>query len=206
MRIKLATLALTGALAVTGAVLGPAVSYAATSSADAASDRISSLKNALAGLVSNGTLTQAQADSVASSLAESMPPRRGPGGGRGGGIDLEVAAETLGLTVEELRAQSRAGRTLAQIADAQGVSQDDLVAALVEAAEARLAQAVTDGRLTQEQADARAADLEARITEKLDEVCAPGGRAGQGKRGPARAETPPAAGSTAPSGATTSAV
>ena len=42
----------------------------------------------------------------------------------------------------ELQAQTEAGKTLADIADAEGVDQADLVAALVEAEQARLDAAV----------------------------------------------------------------
>ncbi len=210
MRTKLATYALVGTLGLTGvaggALLAPAVSYAATSTTDAVSDRVTSLKDALAGLVTAGTITQSQADEVATTLAETMPE---PGGhhGRGGGrhgADLAAAADALGLTQDELRAQAEAGKTLAEVAAAQGVSEDDLVAALVKAEKAELAAAVTDGRLTQAQADARAADLQTRITDSLDDpICGPGGGGdhdGDGPAGPAPQSSTP----TTPSPAATS--
>ena len=62
-------------------------------------------------------------------------------------------AETLGLTQDELNAELASGKTLAQIAEAKGVSQDELAAALETSAKAGLDKAVTDGVLTQEQAD-----------------------------------------------------
>jgi polyhydroxyalkanoate synthesis regulator phasin len=66
----------------------------------------------------------------------------GPGRGFGrGGFDLEVAATTLELTTEELRTQLKAGKTLAEIAEAQGVDKQTLIDALVEAGEARLDEA-----------------------------------------------------------------
>jgi hypothetical protein len=81
---------------------------------------------------------------------------------------LETAATALGLSPEELRTQLRGGQTLGQIADARGVSRTDLVDTLVGAARTRTAEAVTAGRLTQEQADARLAQIEARLPEILD--------------------------------------
>jgi polyhydroxyalkanoate synthesis regulator phasin len=202
MRTKLATAALAGALGLTGvagaALLVPAVSYAATGDSTALTERVTSLKEALAGLVTDGTLTQAQADTVASTLAEAAPlhgqgrhgggpggmlGHGGPGhGGRGGGLDLSVAAEALGVTEEELRAAGEDGKTLADVAAEQGVEQGVLVDALVAAAQERLATAVEEGRITQEQADDRAEDLEARIPDRLDDVPLPGGR-GHGPRG-----------------------
>lgn len=202
MRTKLATVALAGALGLTGvagaALLVPAVSYAATGDGTALAERVTSLKEALAGLVTDGTLTQAQADTVASTLGEAAPlhgPGRhggshggglghgGPGhGAPGRGLDLSVAAEALGVTEEELRAAGEDGKTLADVAAEQGVEQGVLVDALVAAAQERLATAVEEGRITQEQADDRAEDLEARITDRLDDVPLPGGR-GHGPRG-----------------------
>jgi len=90
---------------------------------------------------------------------------------------LETAATALGLSPEELRTQLKAGQTLGQVADARGVSRTDLVDALVAAARARMTEAVTAGRLTQEQADARLAQIEARLPEILDRT-RPAARAG----------------------------
>lgn len=55
----------------------------------------------------------------------------GPGH-HGPGRDLGAAAETLGLTQEELRTQLRGGSTLGEVADAQGVDRDTLVDALLD--------------------------------------------------------------------------
>ena len=188
MRTTLASLAIAGALGLTGvagaALVAPAVSYAATGDSTALDARVTSLRQALTGLVTDGSLTQAQADEVATTLAEARPEGFGRGGHGGGRlVDMAAAAEALGLTEEELRTQTQAGETLADVAVAQGVAEADLVDALVAAARTRLADAVTAGRLTQAQADARAADLETRITASLDELCGPGG-GGPGGRGP----------------------
>lgn len=177
MRNKLATYALAAAVGLTGvagaALIAPAISYAATGDSSALESRVTSIKNALTGLVSDGTLTQEQADKVASTLAESRPEGlghhgRGPGGG-GRGVHLE-ALTSLGITPEEVRAAAEADKTLAELAKEQGVSNDKLVAALVAAEKTRLAEAVTDGRLTQAEADQKAAGLQARITDRLDEL------------------------------------
>jgi hypothetical protein len=57
------------------------------------------------------------------------------------------------LTPEELNAQLASGKTLAQVAEAQGVSQEQLSKSLEASAKAGLDKAVTDRLLTQEQAD-----------------------------------------------------
>lgn len=188
MRSKLATVALAGALGLTGvvgaALTGPAVSYAATGDASALDERVSSLRSALEGLVSDGTLTPAQADEVATTLAARGPLDRsghhGGHGGPGGGREVAAAAaEALGLTVDELRTAAQDGLTLAQLAEREGVTTSAVVDAMVAAAEAHLAEEVTEGDLTQTEADAEAAELEERITSSVDEPL----RLGRGHHG-----------------------
>jgi hypothetical protein len=78
--------------------------------------------------------------------------------------DLRVAASYLEVTPETLRAELRAGKTLAQIARDKGKSVDGLVGALVAAAKERLDAAVGAGRLTEQQRATILAELEQRIT------------------------------------------
>jgi hypothetical protein len=66
---------------------------------------------------------------------------------------LDVVAEALGMTVEELQAEFEAGKKLPDILEELGMSEEDLQAALQAARVARIEQAVSDGELTQEQAD-----------------------------------------------------
>ncbi len=100
---------------------------------------------------------------------------RGMGGfGRGGfawsgggpWTMFDTAAEALGLTPEELFAELRTGKSLAEIAEEQGVDvqtvYDAMNAARVEAIQQALQQAVEDGRITQEQADQMIERLENR--------------------------------------------
>ena len=139
------------------------------------------VREALAGLVDDGSITDEQADEVATTLSEA-----GLGGPRGhhrGHLDLETAATTLDMTPEELRtALEPEGTTLADVAETQDVDLDTLVAALVEGHEERIAQAVEDGRLTQAEADERLADLEDRVTERVNSADL-GGRGHHGPRG-----------------------
>ena len=147
------------------AVAGPALADDAPGAS--AVERIT---EALSGLVDDGSITQDQADEVAATLADSG--LGGPGGHRGGpgfGAELGTAAEALGMTEEELRSALEAdGATLAHVAEDEGVEVEILVDALVTAAEERIAEAVEDGRLTQDEADERLADLATRITERVN--------------------------------------
>lgn len=86
-----------------------------------------------------------------------LPGAYGPGGcggfgGEYGGM-LDILAEVLGMTPEEIFAELEAGKTIAEIAADQGVELAELVDALIAPRAEALAQAVEDGRLTQEQAD-----------------------------------------------------
>lgn len=168
MRTTLVTLALTGTLGLTGlALVAPGSALAQTADG---TPRVTVLQDALKGLVTDGTLTQQQADRIAGTLAEQLPVHDHHGGRGLAKLAQEEVAAILGIPVEELRTQREAGRTLAQVAEAEGVERAELVAGLVAAAEQRLAAAVESGRLTQARADELSARLEQRIGEGVDRV------------------------------------
>ena len=82
----------------------------------------------------------------------------GPGGGRGlGQAELEAAAEVLGMTTDELATALQSGSTLQNLADEAGVEIEEVRAAIqaahVTELRERIAQAVADGTITQENAD-----------------------------------------------------
>lgn len=95
----------------------------------------------------------------------------GPGGCHGGhrGPGLDAAATALGITPAELREQLDEDTTIADVAEARNVDVQKVIAAMVADATAHIDQGVADGRLTQAQADAKKADLEARITSLVNE-------------------------------------
>jgi len=86
---------------------------------------------------------------------------RGPGGdghGRGlGQVELDAAAKVLGMTTDELSTALQGGKTLEQVATDQGVEiqkvQDAIQAVHATEMRDRIAQAVTDGTITQPNAD-----------------------------------------------------
>jgi hypothetical protein len=174
LRRKIATAGVAGILGVTGlAVLTAPLASAETTTEDGTGigSRLQAIKDALAGLVSDGSISQAQADEVATTL-DGSDALRGPGGhGHGGrGLELDAAAEALGMTADELRtALAVDGTTLADVADAQGVDTQTLVDALVAAQTDHLTEEVTEGDLTQEEADARIAALPERIAALVQE-------------------------------------
>jgi len=74
-------------------------------------------------------------------------------GGLGIGAGLDELATFLGIDEAALGDQFQNGETLAQIAEANGKSREELVNFLLGQVQERLATAVTDGDLTQEEAD-----------------------------------------------------
>jgi len=178
MRKKLIIATAAGVLTLGGlGIAVPALAAPGTAGGSA----VERITEALSGLVSDGSITQEQADEVATTLDEAGLGDRG--GHRGGGPDLGAAATALGMTEDELRTALEAdGTTLADVAEEQGVEVDTLVDALVTAQQERIASAVEDGDLTQEQADERLAGLEERITERVNSAEPFGGR-GHGPHG-----------------------
>jgi ribosomal protein S20 len=130
----------------------------------------------------DGKITEEQAEELKSRIESGeLPPFFGPGlffdGPRGGehefgfgmgpglgfhfGDKLSTATEYLGVTEDELREALRNGRSLADVAKAEGKSVDGLKEALLADAKTRLDEAVAEEKLTREQAD--------RILERLRE-------------------------------------
>jgi AraC-like DNA-binding protein len=108
--------------------------------------------------VQDGRISPERAERLKSREGFRMGPGfAGPRGGEAGRAVVAVGAETLdvvadalGMTRQELVAELRSGKTLAELVAGR---EDAVRDALVTAAEARLAQAVAAGRMTQEQAD-----------------------------------------------------
>lgn len=100
---------------------------------------------------------------------------KGPGHGRGmrgGPVDFGVAAQAIGITPEQLK-QELPGKSLAQVAQAHGKTGAIVATALKAAANNRIDQAVTDGKLTAEQATLRKQETATRIDKLVDHVMPP---------------------------------
>jgi hypothetical protein len=149
--------------------------------------------------VKDGKLTQKQADAIKARRKQSGRvlgggPLGGPGGGRrmhrfggpggpGGpaflgkgrgfgkvGLDL---AKALGVTEAQLRDQLRAGKSIADIAKANGKSLDDVRSSLKADAKAQADKAVKAGDLTQKQADELLSHLDDRLDHLGDKMMLP---------------------------------
>ena len=150
----------------------PATPDAPPSDAERQANAEERIRMELQNLVDDGTITAAQADAVAADLATEIPihgpgGRGGPGGGHHGGpgFDGEVVAGLLGIDVDALRSGLRDGKTIAEIAGEQGVDPQTVIDSLVAEARSHLDLSVENGRLTQEEADAKLADATERITD-----------------------------------------
>ena len=94
--------------------------------------------------------------------------RDGSGPGLGRGLGLSQLADELGITADDIRQGLADGKTAVEIAADAGVSEDELVSALVEAASERMDEAVENGRLDADEAAERKAELEEKITELVN--------------------------------------
>jgi hypothetical protein len=91
-----------------------------------------------------------------------------------GGFFFQGAADSgladfLGISQDELTSELQAdGATMATVADAHGKTRDELKAFLTDQLTQSTQQAVSDGRMSQDQADTMLQDLSARVDQMID--------------------------------------
>jgi hypothetical protein len=123
----------------------------------------------------------AQADPGAPSNRAASAPAWGAGGMHGYGVDagscLTAAANYLGLSDNDLRAQLHSGKTLAQVAADRGKSVDGLKDAMLAAARSNLDANTT---LTAEQKAARLEQLKTWLDTMINQARGPGAGMGGG--------------------------
>ncbi|MCJ7738507.1 MAG: hypothetical protein MUQ10_14545 [Anaerolineae bacterium] len=99
-------------------------------------------------------------------------------GGWRGGMRGESLVDTLagvtGLSLEEVLAELDAGKTLSEVAEANGVSADVVVEEHLAQRTADLAQAVVDGRFSQEQVDLMLAEMAENLAGHMTGSWSPG--------------------------------
>lgn len=130
-------------------------------------------------LVEEGVITEEQADTLTERLQERREEAQEARSERRA-ERTAILTETLGIDEEALEAAREDGQTLAEIAEAQGVSVDTLVDALMEPKLADLDERVAAGDLTDDEAAERAAEIEERLTARVN---GEGGDRGEGRRG-----------------------
>ncbi|MBX3284625.1 MAG: hypothetical protein R2746_14980 [Acidimicrobiales bacterium] len=72
---------------------------------------------------------------------------------------VKTSAEAIGITPKELATELKAGKSIAEVAEAKGVPVSKVTDALVAKGTARIDQAVADGKLTAERAEKAKARL-----------------------------------------------
>ena len=156
-------------------ILGPGTAGAQETPAPTAPDpsaepparKAERIRGALEALVTDGTISEEQADAVAAHLANQwdFPGRRL----RRFHAGLDVAAATIGITEANLVEALRDGRTVAEVAEANGVDAQAVIDDLVAEVNARVDEAVDDGDLDPEQAAEIKANAVGRITDFVNE-------------------------------------
>jgi peptidoglycan hydrolase CwlO-like protein len=166
------------------AVIDDAAKQLGVSSAKLSDALKQAYENRIDAAVAAGRITKAQGEALKQQIESQDYPLLGPGfghhgpGGPGGhGFPhLDAAAAYLGLSATELQTQLQSGKTLADIAKAQGKTVDGLVTALVADEKKELDAAVAAGRLTQAQADQLLAGAKQRFTDLANGTMPEGGR------------------------------
>jgi hypothetical protein len=165
-----------------------------TPTTDAKPSRTDRLNEVLQPLVDDGTITAAQRDAVVAALEAAGPvggghrgpggPGFGPGFGFGGRIALDAVAQAIGIDEATLRTELR-GSTIAAVAANHGVDVQTVIDKLVTAATTRIDQAVTNGKLTQSEADTIKSGLTDKITQAVNHTLPdrPFGGRGHGPHG-----------------------
>ena len=138
--------------------------------------------------VADGSLTEDEAaeklasaeDRISEKVNEVPPTRDRNSGPRRGGQLPAAVLEMLGLDGPALREALSEGKSVADIAEENGVEIGDIVGALVDERAAHLAEHVADGSLTEDEAAEKLEAMKAKITERLNTVP----EAGERLRGP----------------------
>lgn len=111
---------------------------------------------------------------------------RGPGGPPPG---IEAVSELLGMDQDAIREARESGTSLAQLAEQNGKTAADVEEAIIASAKEHLAEQVSDGDITQDEADERLSHLQEDVSERVSSTEAPE-RGHGGPGGQAQSQTP----------------
>jgi polyhydroxyalkanoate synthesis regulator phasin len=121
-------------------------------------------KDVLDKLVADGTITQEQEDAIIQAMKDAREANAGNRPAAGPRLRvlqgmLDVSATTIGVSVDELKAALQAGQSVADVASAHDVAPADVEQAIVDAGNRKIDEAVTAGKLTEQQATTLKAKL-----------------------------------------------
>ncbi len=111
----------------------------------------------------------------------------------GAGIVSNAITNLLGMTPQQIYAERSAGKTLSEIAREKGVTDQQLIDAMLAGHQEAISLAVKDGRITQSQADWMLTQMKTMAPLQLSKPFGPGGmgRMHGGGYGPRGGGTPP---------------
>lgn len=144
------------------------------------------LGSASSGVAAGGPSAVGPTTSSISAACGSLGLQLGSAMRDSGGRLLDVVAKLTGETPTDVTAERRAGKTFTQIATENGVSSATVVDEALKVRQQALAAKVQEGTITQAQADAAAAAMKARLTERVNTAntdCGSGGCGAGGGRG-----------------------
>jgi DNA-directed RNA polymerase specialized sigma subunit len=129
-------------------------------------------------------MTQADRDRIEDMVNKPWPARDrgpggpgafGPGGGKHGGMGFGILgrfgagfddlAGALNTTTDQLKTDLRDGKTIKEIAEANNVDVNTVINKIVDAANKRIDEAVSNGKLTKEQGDKIKSEVKEHVTE-----------------------------------------
>ncbi|MCF8565095.1 hypothetical protein LLE49_10255 [Alicyclobacillus tolerans] len=184
---------------------GQSIAQVAQSKGITESDLIAKMKAALAqNLQKMVTQQESNFANNATKMVEQkglpQPPHGGPGPGRFGGMHgfgvMGQAATVLNLSPQTLHSDLASGKSLVDIASAQGMSEQTFMSKLEAAVQGDLNKAVSAGRLTQAQADTQYSNFTSQVKTMVEQKGLPTPKAwgGMGPEGPGFAGPGSAAG------------
>lgn len=171
LRTKITACTVAGALTLGAGLAWAAPADAQTESPTEPSEapgggRAQRLEARLDHLVEEGVLSAEQADAIRARVDDRVERRSERRAFRA--ETFQEVADFLGTTTEQLRADLRAGTTVAELADDAGIDLDVIVDLIEALRTERIEAAVANGNLDREVADARLATLRDRITSRLN--------------------------------------
>ncbi|UNC92674.1 hypothetical protein [Candidatus Contubernalis alkaliaceticus] len=102
--------------------------------------------------------------------------------GKKAGNWMVRVSDILQMKVEELREQLRDGKTIVEVAEEKGISSEDLTKSVVEDQNAHISERFEQGMISEEKINQCLAQVEQRITERLNRVHMFRQRAADGSR------------------------
>ena len=115
-------------------------------------------------------VTQPVATAAATAPCGNLGLRLGSAMRDAGGRLLDVVAKLTGKSTDAIIAERQDGKTLAQIAQESGVDSSAVVNEALKIRKQILAEQVAAGTITQAQADAALAQMQTRLTERIETV------------------------------------